>query len=144
MKPIVFPAIISLCFLCGTGTPAFASAPVNPPDTLRLEKPSHENNDSIEYELVIFDPGFEVWYFALGQQEGYYSQSYLEHWNRQLVQQWNSFIPKPGRRDCTPETYLIYDTGVDYGLTLNHRLFMYFRYVHEKCRLFTSHPGVWN
>lgn len=116
----------------------------NPPDTLRLESTSPENNDSIQYELIILDPGFESWFIKTHKSEHFYSQGYLENWNLQLVTQWNASIGMGARGRCNPEVYIHYDMSVDYGKTINHRLFYYFRYVNEYCRLFSNYPGTWN
>lgn len=113
-----------------------------PPDTLHVKTPVAEG-DTIEYQLLIVDPAFESWFLTRGRPESFYSLEYLENWNRLLVSQWNARISRPGRPGCMPLNYLNYDSGISYGLTLNHKLFYYFRYMHERCRIFDQHPGIW-
>jgi len=112
-------------------------------DTLNLEEAIQEENDTITYELVIFDPGFSSWYARESRPFDFYSQSYLESWNKTLTDQWNQLIHSARRRECMPEVYLDYNPRVDYGMSFNHELFYYFRYMHEKCRLFRNTPGRW-
>lgn len=141
----VMPAIVLVSvFLlsCGTRQLASGSGSGSQPDTLRFEALSSDN-DSIEYELLILDHGFDAWYMATSLSPGFYVQSYLENWNMQLSIQWNNVISTRGQGRCTPETYLAYDSRIDYGLELNHKLFYYFRYVQESCRIFSVYPSSW-
>src|SRR5690606_15137860 len=48
-----------------------------------------ETGDSLEYEVIIFDAGYEAWLHSQAKPMSYYSQSYLENWNRQYVLEWN-------------------------------------------------------
>ncbi len=73
---------------------------------------------------------------------GHYTHN-LESWNNQLVSQWNSLVGQRSRRGCIPEVYIHYDFNIDYGKSLNHKLFYYFRFVQEGCRPFSVYPGVW-
>jgi hypothetical protein len=100
-----------------------------------------DHNDT--YELLIFDPGFESWFNKVKKPESFYNQPYLESWNLKLVNQWNIMLNRPQRADCTPTTYIHYDQTVDYGLTLNYRLFYYFRYMQHQCKFFDSYPANW-
>ena len=90
--------------------------------------------DSIEYALIILDPGFETWFLTQARPMWYHSQSYLESWNRQYVTAWNSKA-MTGRNSRYFETFIDYQPHVDYGLELNHKLFYYFQYVEKKLRI---------
>lgn len=113
----------------------------SPPDTLRFETAEKETEQ--EYELLILDPGFDRWFARNSRPISFYEESYLENWNRQLAQQWNTKLGTSRRWDCAPQTYLDYDPGIDYGKELNYRLFFYFRYMQERCRIFDQTPGEW-
>lgn len=119
----------------------FSEMQVSPPDTLKFE--SSDDGDETEYELIIFDPGFDRWFARNSRPQGFYELNYLENWNRQLAQQWNTKLGTSRRWDCAPQTYLDYDPRIDYGKELNYKLFFYFRYMHEKCRIFDQTPGEW-
>jgi hypothetical protein len=111
-------------------------------DTLRLA-PIEAVGDSAAYELMIFEPGFESWFNRVNRPEWYYSESYLESWNQKLANQWNALLHQPRRSSCMPTTYLDYDWRISYGLTLNYRLFYYFRYMQEHCNIFANYPARW-
>lgn len=113
------------------------------PDTINLDESVVAENDTTEYELIIFDPQFSYWYRSTSQPVSYYSQSYLERWNKILTDQWNNLIHSSRRWDCAPEVYLDYDPGIDYGMQFNHELFYFFKYMHQRCRLFRNTPGRW-
>lgn len=119
----------------------FSEMSVSPPDTLNFE--SSDDGDETEYELIILDSGFDSWFARNSRPMNFYDLSYLENWNRQLAQQWNTKLGTSRRWDCAPQTYLDYDPRIDYGKELNYKLFFYFRYMHEKCRLFDQTPGGW-
>jgi hypothetical protein len=93
-----------------------------------------EVTDSIEYALIILDPGFETWFLTHARPMWYHSQSYLESWNRQFVAAWNSKA-MTGRNRRYFETFIDYQPHIDYGLELNHKLFYYFQYVEKKLKI---------
>jgi hypothetical protein len=136
-------AVIFLFYLFGMEAQANTWHISEPPDTLRFEN-NGEANDSVTYELIVLDPEFDFWFARTHRGEWYYSQSYLESWNQQLVSQWNSQVGMRTRRGCIPEIYIHYDSHIDYGKALNHKLFYYFRFVQERCRPFSIHPQSWN
>jgi hypothetical protein len=92
------------------------------------------SEDSLEYELIIIDPGFETWFITTAKPVWFYSQNYLEGWNRQYVSAWNQQYTG-GRNSRVFETYIDYQPNIDYGLDLNYRLFYYFQYVEKKLKI---------
>jgi len=138
MKTIRILAILTLFFMAVS---LQAKELSSPPDTLRFEAP--DKAEEQEYELLIIDPGFERWFVRNSNPITFYEQRYLENWNRQLAQQWNTKLGTSRRWDCAPQTYLDYNPGIDYGKELNYKLFYYFRYMHERCRIFDQVPGRW-
>jgi hypothetical protein len=48
--------------------------------------------DSIEYQLIVIDPGFSSWFETRRKPEWYYSLDYLESWNDRYVKAWNGSI----------------------------------------------------
>lgn len=85
-------------------------------------------NDSVEYELVVLDTGFDSWYLMQDSPANYRTQQFYEGWNFQYVTAWNNHVRLPGRRSFF-QTIIGYDPSVDYGFKLNHKLFYYFQYV---------------
>jgi hypothetical protein len=87
--------------------------------------------DTLEYELIVLDPGFDTWYMLQNSPARYRSQQYYEDWNFQYVTAWNSLARSSGRGSFF-QTIIVYDPNTDYGFELNHKLFYYFQYVEHK------------
>lgn len=96
-------------------------------DTVRIA------NDSLEYEIIIIDPGFSYFINAIARPEGYYSQNYLENKNRFLVTDYNYRVQQP--QVFNPNIYTMeinYDPNIDYGYDVNYKLYNYFVYLSQK------------
>ena len=89
--------------------------------------------DSLEYKLIVLDPGFDAW-LATKPSNEFYSKEYYERRNQLYVNEWNSRYMTL-RQSNLYETYIDYNPGVDYGLDLNYRLYYYFRYFEETNRV---------
>lgn len=93
-------------------------------DTIRIA------NDSLEYEIIIIEPGFSTFLNSIARPEGYYSQSFLENKNKFLVADYNQRVQQPFRYD--PEIYaqqIEYDPRIDYGYEVNYKLYYWFVYL---------------
>jgi hypothetical protein len=91
------------------------------------------SNTESNYEIIIIEPGFNVWLQSVARPEGYYSQSFLENRNRILVIEWNNRVLNPSRYN--PRLYELqinYDPFVDYGYEVNYKLYNYFIYFQRK------------
>ena len=96
-------------------------------DTVRIA------NDSLEYEMIIIDPGFNTFLNSIAKPEGYYSQNYLENKNQFLVVDYNQRVQQPFRYD--PNLYeqqINYDPQIDYGYDVNYKLYYYFVFFSRK------------
>lgn len=92
-------------------------------DTIRIA------NDSLEYEILIIEPGFNSWLASTAKPEGYYSQEYLENRNRIYVSEWNQRIMQPQRYNSNLyELQIDYQPTIDYGYEVNYQLYNYFIY----------------
>jgi hypothetical protein len=100
-----------------------------------------ETGDSLEYEVIIFDAGYEAWLHSQAKPMSYYSQSYLENWNRQYVLEWN-YRYQSGMNPDIVGSYIDYQHTTDYGLEVNYRLYTYFVYVEEKLNLKLLNRGT--
>lgn len=90
-------------------------------------------NDSTEYEIIIFDPGFNVWLQSIAKPEGYYSQSFLENRNQIFVINYNQRVLQPMRYGSDLYQLRIdYDSNIDYGYEVNYKLYNYFIYFQRK------------
>ncbi len=124
---ITIVAISALLYSCGSGRLENASTKeVAANDTIRIA------NDSLQYEIIIIEPGFESW-LASQPPRGFYGQSLLETKNRSFVQQYNNRVLQPQQysRNLYSEQ-INYDPLVDYGYEVNYLLYNYFVYFQEK------------
>jgi len=95
-------------------------------DTVRIA------NDSLEYEIIIFEPGFSSWLVSQ-QPRGYYGQQYLEGRNKIYVGEYNSRVRSANRfaTNLYPQE-IDYDYFTDYGYEVNYMLYNYFVYFQER------------
>lgn len=126
MKNLLLILLITiLAFSCKT-TIKTASSDVDKPqietgDTLTI------SSDKLEYDIIIVEPGFNIWLASIAKPEGYYGQYYLENKNRRYVTEWNSRVLQPQRYNTDLYEFQInYDQGVDYGYEVNYKLYNYF------------------
>jgi hypothetical protein len=95
-------------------------------DTIRIA------NDSLEYEIIIIEPGFEAW-LTTQKPRNYYSLLYLENHNIRFVTQWNNRVAQPYRYD--PSLYemrIDYFSSIHYGYEVNYLLYHYFMYFQSR------------
>lgn len=124
MKNLIYIVILGLfIYSCGASKDRnlnnTGSAMAN--DTVRIA------NDSLEYEVIIIEPGFNLFINSIARPKGYYSQSYLENKNRFLVSEYNARVNQPFRYN--PNLYvqeINYDPNIDYGYDVNYLLYNYF------------------
>lgn len=99
------------------------------------EEPVVIANDSLEYEITIIDLGFTRYLNTIAQPIGYYSQEYLERWNRIYVTIWNLRFNNPRFDANIYENRIAYDPKIDYGMEVNYKLFNYFQFAQQKYRM---------
>ncbi|CAL2074984.1 DUF6146 family protein [Tenacibaculum sp. 190524A02b] len=97
------------------------------------EEPVVIANDSLEYEIIIIDPGFTVYLNTVARPSGFYSQNYLEMKNRLYVFEWNQRVRNPSVFNPNVYENLIdYQPHIDYGYDVNYKLFNYFEFAQQK------------
>ena len=102
------------------------SETTNQKDTIRIA------NDSLQYEIIIIEPGFNAW-LTTQKTRNYYSQQYLENHNIRFVTQWNNRVAQPYQYD--PNLYemrIDYFSTIDYGYEVNYLLYHYFMYFQSR------------
>lgn len=95
-------------------------------DTIRIA------NDSLEYEILIIEPGFNAW-LATQRPRGYYAQTTLEIRNKISVTNYNNRVLQPTR--FNPNIYIQqinYDNFTDYGYEVNYLLFNWFEFFEKR------------
>ncbi|AVR46441.1 hypothetical protein C7S20_14860 [Christiangramia fulva] len=128
MKNILYILLLALLvYSCGSvGGKNFPSKRISGAenDTVRIA------NDSLEYEIIIIEPGFDLFINSYAHPRGYYSQSYLENKNAFLVNDYNQRVHQPNLYN--PNLYvneINYDPNIDYGYEVNYLLYNYFVYL---------------
>lgn len=95
-------------------------------DTVRIA------NDSLEYEILIIEPGFNNWLITQPPR-GYYSEQFLENRNRRFVWEYNQRVIQPQRFD--PNLYMQqinYESQIHYGYEVNYLLYNYFLFFQQR------------
>lgn len=128
MKSIISIVLILLAIISCNSTKNIGSnsndiANTNTSDTIKIA------NDSLEYEILIIDPGFNSWLLRNAFPRGYHSINYLETKNRMYVTEWNSRVLN--RYQFNPDLYMMsidYNPTIRYGYEVNYLLYNYFIY----------------
>ncbi len=103
-----------------------ADKAVSKKDTIRIA------NDSLEYEVIIIEPGFDSW-LATAKPRSYYSLTFLENKNYLFVNEYNRRVLDVYRYN--PNLYemrIDYDPNIHYGLEVNYLLYNYFIYFQNR------------
>ncbi len=117
----------SFVYACGT------TKTYNEP---QKEAPVVIANDSLEYEIIIIDIGFNQYLNTIARPVGYYSQVYMETRNRLYVSVWNYRASNPNVfNPSIYENIIDYDPNINYGYDVNYKLFNYFEFAQRKYRM---------
>jgi hypothetical protein len=85
--------------------------------------------DSVEYSLIIIDPGFDTW-LATKPSKNLYSNNYYVQKNRFYVDEWNLRYTTENNNGLF-DNYIDYNPDDDYGIDINYKLYYYFKYFEE-------------
>jgi hypothetical protein len=124
IAPLLFIVLLASCHFDKNIT-AKAKTPDNPKgkDVVRIA------NDSLEYEVLIIDGGFNSWLAGNAKPRGFYSETYLESRNQTYVSEWNSRVLQPQRYNSNLyEMRIDYDPGIHYGYEVNYLIYNYMVY----------------
>jgi len=130
MKNLIYTYLVVslLIFSCGTQQNSVASA-----DETQKEEPVRIANDSLEYEVIIIDIGFNTYLNTIARPMSFYSNEFLRTRNNYYVIEWNSRARNPSRYNPNIyENIIDYQTHIDYGLEVNYKLFWYFQFAQRK------------
>lgn len=104
-----------------------SSGPVHYGENMILDR-----GDKDEYEIQIFDSGFERWFATHSRPVNFYSPDYYAMMNRRYAIAWNEKVSTHAFRGNTPfESPINYIPTIDYGLEVNYKLFYYFKYIED-------------
>jgi len=94
-------------------------------DTVRIA------NDSLEYEIIIVEPGFNSW-LTTQRPSSYYNLSFLKNKNIFMVTTYNSRVTTGKYNAELYPREINYDPTLEYGQEVNYLLYHYFLYFQEK------------
>lgn len=92
------------------------------------------SQDSTEYEVVIIDSGFDLWFLTNYSPSKDRSNEYYRYKNLVAIANWNDYY-RLGRYDRVIDSYIDYRPDIDYGIDVNRKLFWYFEYVKSDYRI---------
>ena len=127
-KTIFFLLIISSItisiFSCTTVKPVVVDKKMlSPTDSVKIA------NKELEYEIIIFDPGFNAWLNSNAKPRSFFSQSFLESRNQFWVMEWNNRVNQPINFNSNLyEMTIDYQRNINYGYEVNYMLFNYLNY----------------
>jgi len=131
MKNLVyFLAIALMVISCGT-----VSTKKTSDSKKDMEEAVVISNDSLEYEIIIYDIGFSTYLNTIAKPMSYYSQDYLEVKNNFYVVEWNIRANNPIMYGDLYESQIDYSTYIDYGLEVNYKLYNYFKFFEKKYKV---------
>ena len=126
MKKVILVVFAMVLLMCCDSQKNFAKAKnsiAKVSDTVRIA------NDSLEYEVIIIDPGFNVWLASNARPRQYFSKEYLENRNRIWVQEWNNRVLMPTQYGSNLYQMTIdYESNIDYGYEVNYLIYNYLTY----------------
>ena len=130
MKNILYILLIAiLIYSCGTSNKTIEKHQTSEEEAVVI------SNDSLEYEIIIFDIGFSSYLTSIAKPDWYYSQQYLETKNMFYVTEWNIRANNPTQYGGFYEYQIDYSSHVDYGLEVNYKLFNYFKFCEYKYKI---------
>ncbi len=131
MKNVIYFLAIALIIIsCGTSNKIESSTTEND-----LEEAVVIKNDSLEYQIIIYDVGFSTYLNTIAQPENYYEQSYYENKNIFYVTEWNIRVNNPLRYGDLYGNRIDYQSSIDYGLEVNYKLYNYFKFFENKYKV---------
>lgn len=129
MKSLVYILLISISLSgCKSTDTTVNTSNEDKVNLAKNDTVSIANND-LEYELIIIEPGYNFWLETTARPRGYYEKEFMKSKNIQYVAAWNERVMQPSKYPSELyESYIYYDSTVDYGYEVNYKLYNYFIY----------------
>ncbi|MDT0553521.1 DUF6146 family protein [Urechidicola vernalis] len=127
MKQLFYILLISvIAYSCGNSKNTTSKRQLSEEEAVVI------SNDSLEYEIIILDLGFNTYLNSIARPANFYSQEYYEIKNIFYVTEWNIRHDNPTRYGGFYETRIDYQQSIDYGLDVNYKLYNYFKFCEYK------------
>lgn len=128
MKTLFYYMVIGLFITgCSSTTKTTTQTYDSPEGAVKI------NNNNVEYDIIITEPGYETYLYSIAKPMNYYSKEYYETKNKFYVTEWNIRAMNPLRyNNLIYRNTIDYDFFVDYGLEVNYKLYNYFKFIEYK------------
>jgi hypothetical protein len=132
MKNSIFSLslILGLLLSCGSPKPNIVFSKDHKAEPVRIA------NDSLEYEIIIIDPGYNTYLKTIAHPRTFYDLKFLESRNLIFVIEWNNRVVN-SLKDHSKiyENEIDYKANINYGLEVNYLLYNYFQYAQRKYKM---------
>ena len=123
MRSAIILGIIAITFFaCST-----AKEPVR---TNAVLEHTESQQDSTEYEVIIYDNRFDLWYALNYSEAKDRSNEYYRSKNIVASSAWDDYFRR-GKYETVVLSQINYQPQVDYGIEVNRKLYWYFKFVEE-------------
>ena len=87
--------------------------------------------DSIEYDVIVTDIGYDYYLNTIAKPMNFYSQAYYEQKNHLYVPIYNQRVRSSYSTHWMNifEQEIEYDNSINYGLEVNYKLYNYFKFI---------------
>lgn len=132
MKVVIYFLVVGLLII------GCASSPKNN-KAIKKELPEDAvviSNDSLEYEIIIYEEGYNYYLKSIAKPIWYFPLEFLENKNQYYVTEWNIRVNNPFRYNpLIYENIIYYDFNINYGLEVNYKLYNYFKFIEYKYKI---------
>ena len=93
-------------------------------------------NEDGEYDIIVFDPQYDIFLNTIAQPKSFYSESYYKSKNRIYTSIWNQRYNNPLKNN--PSIYEVgieLDPTIDYGLNFEYKLYNFFKFMEWKNKI---------
>lgn len=123
---VILIIILSSCGSSNNNSQSNKDSAVKASDTIKIV------NDSLEYEVIIIEPGFNSWLITQPPQ-GFIAQSTMDISNDIKIPLYNLRVNDPIRFGTDLYPFRIdYDPQIDYGYEVTYLLFNYFIFFEQR------------
>ena len=130
MRTFILLIILSITFFsCTTNQ-------VSNNNSTTENKLTFEPNEDGEYDIIVFDPQYDVFLKSIARPKAYNTYEYYKTRNRLYTTIWNQRNMMPSVYD--PNLYAVsidLDPNIDYGLDFEYKLFNFFQFIEWKYRV---------
>jgi uncharacterized protein YcfL len=120
MKKVILPLLVLLAFAGCTAKRSIVKIENHP-----------EIMDSVYYELLVDEPGYDSWMATNSKPDWYHEKEYYRYWNLLYITEFNYRVLHSNTGHPF-DVMINYDQQTDYGPELEYKLYWYFKFIEDK------------